>query len=210
MAVTDQGTQMSPNVGEGNGSRTLSADLRNPPLFSAVRRGYDPDQVASFLRLVADRAKALENEIRRLEFELQRAHHEASKSPPTDPYVTVSSAVADLLRDVDQGAERIRKQSEAGAERVLAEARGEAERVRLDAQREADEQRASAERTLQEALSKSELAWSDLASRRQGLLEELRAVLGHVLGIIEDLEGSNAARPPSEVVIVEGDGEGPS
>lgn len=150
-----------------------------------------------------------------------------------DPYESVGTRVVDLMRTFDQDVERLRRDAEAEAgrivaeaktqaerihqeaeklrrevevegERILAEARTEADRIRLDAQGKAEEVRVQAAEALRDAQRESDKVLSGLASRREALLDELRAMRDRMLDTTRDLEATiQGGRAGDQVVIVE-------
>lgn len=115
--------------------------------FRSVRRGYDPEEVHEFLRVVAERIAQLQGEI-----EWQRArgeHLERRRAAAQEAaYVRLSREFLEVVRKADEAAGRVRLQAEVGAQAELAAARAEAERIlaraRADADRVLSEARANA------------------------------------------------------------------
>src|SRR3954453_7312733 len=123
--------------------------------FATVRKGYDPDQVRSFLDHVATWLDDLETDLAsaRAEAAAARATHAAAPTPappapppePQDPYAALGTRVAELLRSAEDHAKRIRDEAEASSERMLEEARAESLRMRTRAQEEAEALRQAAQ-----------------------------------------------------------------
>jgi cell division septum initiation protein DivIVA len=174
------------------------------PLFTTVKRGYEPKEVLEYLSGVASEVEALQSRIRELESDRAEAHGSAGPGQVVadDPYERLSAHVADVMRAFDQNVDRVQEEKRAEAERILAEARTEADRIRSDAQGQAEEARAFAERAAQDAEKKAMGALSGLASRRQALLEDLRTIHDHILGANMQLEAVIEEAPPEDHVVV--------
>jgi len=141
---------------------------------------------------VADLMRAFDEDVERLRRE---AGAEA------DRIVAEGRSEADRLH---QEAERLRGEAAAEAERVQAEARTEADRIRLDAQSKAEDVRLQATEALREAQKESDKVLSGLASRREAMFGELRAMRDRMLSTARDLETTiEGASAEDQVVIVE-------
>jgi DivIVA domain-containing protein len=129
--------------------------------FTTVKRGFDPDEVRSFLSRVAgalessnERAIAMEARARAAMTKLQEG--------PAAPDAGAPSG--------DEGAiGRVLLKAQAAADELVAEARDEAERIRSAAVAERDEAEASAQRARDDAV---QLATAE--ARRAGEAERLR------------------------------------
>jgi DivIVA domain-containing protein len=117
--------------------------------FSLGRRGYDPEEVHTFLREVAEYVSRLQGE---LEWLRARSEHLERRSGAAQEaaYARLSRDFMDVVRRADEASVRVRQQAEAKAqsdmvdarrdvERILGEARLEAERILAAARLEANE-----------------------------------------------------------------------
>jgi vacuolar-type H+-ATPase subunit E/Vma4 len=211
---------------------SATAGSLNMPTFATVRRGYDPDQVLEYVTRLTDHVDTLETEVRRLQ--------EGQAPTAQDQYEGVGARVADLMRTFDQdveklrqdakaeagrivaearsesdrikqGAERSRGETTAKAERIQAKARTEADKIRLDAQSKAEDLRLQATEALREAKEKSDRVLSGLASRREALMEELRAIRDRMVDTTKGIEATIEAGARDQVVVVgEAGGEEPA
>jgi DivIVA domain-containing protein len=165
--------------------------------FSAVRKGYDPDEVDRHLREIA---AAVE--------ELKRSRQ------PSAPESTgsLAGAAADQVRAIVEAAEgsatEIEAAARAEADRVTGEAkraaeqerntaRGEAERVRREAAEAARETRERAETEAAEHLANVQDATSGMRERAdtveadlQGLVDQLRGTIESVVESVRTSAGS--------------------
>lgn len=202
---------------------SATAGSLNMPTFSTVRRGYDPDQVLEYVTRLTDHLDALETEVRRLQ--------EEQAPTAQDEYEGVGARVADLMRTFDQDVEKLRQDAEAEAgrivaearvkadriqqgaeksrgeaaakaERVQAKARTEADKIRLDAQSKAEDLRHQAIEALREAKEQSDRVLSGLASRREALMEELRAIRDRMVDTTRGIEATIEAGARDQVVVV--------
>lgn len=192
--------------------------------FQTTWRGYVPEQVQAYLGALADQVDAREARIRELEAEVRelregrdgRAGPTAGR-PPADAYEGVAGRVAELMRSLEQEAERLRSEAEAEAARavttaeeeaarIVAEARAEAERMRLDAEAAAGEARAEASIVLRDAraqaeriVREAEARGAEALARREEIVAQLRAVRDALDRVLRSEEPERAG----EVVVLE-------
>jgi cell division septum initiation protein DivIVA len=189
-------------------SSSASAGKIRKPAFATVFRGYDPNQVLEYLSGVADHVEALESKMRQLESELEAARRQRAAvatqgTANQDPYEMVATRVADLVRTFDLDVAKLRGDAEAEVERMLIEGKASAEQLNLDAQRKANEIRAQAERSLQDARTESNKVMAGLASHKEALLGELRAMRDRMLDMAKDLETAIEGSVGNHVVMLE-------
>jgi DivIVA domain-containing protein len=138
-------------------SEPLSPDDIEKATFSSTPGGYDPDEVAVFLKSVAADMRAL----------LRK--QETVKIATERPYHALGREIADLLEEANDAAMRAKKMAETQAANILQEAhkssrrdREEAQQVRRRAEAEAlvvrDEAHAAAERLTSQAEQARRLA----------------------------------------------------
>jgi len=138
-------------------SEPLSPDDIEKATFTSTHGGYDPDEVAVFLKSVANDVRAL---IRK---------QETAKLATERPYHALGREVADILEEANEAAIRAKKMAETEAANILSEAhkssrrdREEAQQVRRRAESEAlvvrDEAHAAAERLTSQAEQARRLA----------------------------------------------------
>lgn len=167
--------------------------------FATIRRGYDPDQVREYLRDVAEQVETLERELRSARLEAESATRvgepvvvsdlePAEQEPEPGPYEQLAEHLAGLMRSADGEAERIVQEAQGEATRMVTEARSEADRIRLDAQARAEEARAQGAQFLAQARTEADKVLSGLASRREGLVEQLQTMQSRLLGVAQELE----------------------
>jgi DivIVA domain-containing protein len=168
--------------------------------FATVRRGYDPQQVRTYLTSIAKQVGTLERELSQLHLEVGSAAARGEPStatPPStlgpktpetdDPYDALSKRFATLIEMADQEAERILENARSESELALEEARSEADRIRVDAQAHAEEARQKGTELLERARSESGRALAGLAERRRGLVAQLEEMRSKLLAVAEDL-----------------------
>jgi DivIVA domain-containing protein len=155
----------------------MSFNQTDRPTFRVVRRGYDRVQVEEYL-------DSLEVDV--------GAQQRAEKAPE-DPasqarYAAVSDHVAQVMRALDDEAERLRAQANEEVERMLSEARAEADQVQRDAKSRANQVRSLANDALREARQAADAIQNDAKERAEGtlatadgLLNEARQQAGRVL-----------------------------
>lgn len=166
--------------------------------FATVRRGYDPQQVRTYLTSIANQVQTLERELSQLRLEAgsAAAWQEAPKqglaspepaAPAEDPYEALSKRFAALIEMADQEAEKTIADARAEAARAVEEARSEADRIRVDAQARAEEARQQGSDLLLRARGESDRVLSGLADRRRGLVAQLEEMRSKLLTVADDL-----------------------
>ena len=164
--------------------------------FATVRRGYDPEQVRSYLSSIADQTELLEREVNQVRLELSSAAsrtQQADAPPPAppaaDPYEALSKRFAGLIETADQEAVKILENAKKEANHALAEARSEADRIRVDAQAHAEEGRQEVADLLERATTEADRVLSTLAERRRSLTARLSEMRTKLISMAEDLAG---------------------
>jgi DivIVA domain-containing protein len=164
--------------------------------FATVRRGYDPEQVRTYLSSVADQIELMERELNQVRLELSSAASrgeldQATTSPPAppaeDPYEALSKRFAGLIETADQEAEKMLENAKAEAKRALDQARSEADRIRVDAQAHAEEGRQEVADLLERATSEADRVLSTLGERRRSLASQLEGMRAKLIAMAEDL-----------------------
>ena len=189
--------------------------------FATVRKGYDPDQVRSFLDQVATWVDDLEIDLATTRAEARRLPAapppQAAPEPVVDPYAVLGARVAEVLRVAEEHAARITEEAEASIQRMLEEARDESQRMRTRAQEEADGVRQSAQEysdatrraaqeeadrvredaadALESARVEAERTVAGLSERQSALAAELHATRSRLLGIVSQLEDESDEEP---------------
>jgi DivIVA domain-containing protein len=177
--------------------------------FATVRRGYDPEQVRTYLSSVADQIEALERELNQVRLELSSAASRGELDPATaspaappaeDPYEALSKRFAGLIETADQEAEKMLENAKAEAKRALDQARSEADRIRVDAQAHAEEGRQEVADLLERATTEADRALSALTERRQSFATELDEMRAKLIAMADDLAApiEEAARVDEE------------
>src|SRR6266568_2220505 len=177
--------------------------------FAVVRRGFDPDQVQSFLDQVAGWIEQLESELHTAQEELDAAARRADR--PVDPYNQLGARVAELMRTAETQAERIQREAEDEAtrklddlqtevDRIRNESRSGAERLLREAEQEAARLQAEATQTLERARAEANSVLASLTGQRDMLVTELRATrrrLSELVGTIDATVDATPAFPLS-------------
>jgi DivIVA domain-containing protein len=166
--------------------------------FATVRRGYDPEQVRTYLSSVADQIELMERELNQVRLELSSAASrgelitdQATASPPAppaqDPYEALSKRFAGLIETADQEAEKMLENARAEAKRALDQARSEADRIRVGAQAHAEEGRQEVADLLERATTEADRVLSALGERRRSLASQLEGMRAKLIAMAEDL-----------------------
>ncbi|MDQ4109034.1 MAG: DivIVA domain-containing protein [Actinomycetota bacterium] len=165
--------------------------------FATVRRGYDPQQVRTYLASIAKQVGTLERELSQLRLEVGSAAARGEEmtdpgttsrpTPAEDPYDALSKRFAALIEMADQEAERILENARSEAAQALDQATSEADRIRVDAQAHAEEARQEGADLLERAKTESDRVLSGLAERRRGLVTQLEEMRSKLVRVAEDL-----------------------
>jgi cell division initiation protein len=184
--------------------------------FTRSLRGYDREEVESFLTMVADEVEGLVGENR----ELSRRVDEHEKA--LDEYRGVESTLMETLITTQKTSDTMRESSQREAEMTereaqvraaqrLDNARIEAERMVLDARRQAyriiEDARQKAQSALEQARDKADETYSKarqdfvaVQQQIQSLVERrdsyVQAMKGYLKGQAEALETLGTERPP--------------
>jgi DivIVA domain-containing protein len=105
--------------------------------FALTRRGYDPDEVQGFLRLIAEQLSRLEAEIEWQRARSDQLEHRGSAAQEAT-YKRLSRAFMDAVARADQAATRVKIAAEEEAKVRVDAAREEAARTVIAGQEEAD------------------------------------------------------------------------
>jgi DivIVA domain-containing protein len=185
--------------------------------FATVRRGYDPQQVRTYLASIAKQVGTLERELSQLRLEVGSAAARGDQAtdpvttprpaPAEDPYDALSKRFAALIEMADQEAERILENARSEAAQAVDEATSEADRIRVDAQAHAEEAR-------QEGTDESDRVLSGLAERRRGLVTQLEEMRSKLITVAEDLtvpieEAARADAADADLADTSGEAEEP-
>jgi DivIVA domain-containing protein len=106
--------------------------------FASTLRGYDRDEVRTFLRKVGQTVRELQDEV----IEVQQASEQSAGPAPVvrapdieaDRFGAIGERVAELLRLGHDSAAELRANAESEAEDLLASSKSEAERMTSEAE----------------------------------------------------------------------------
>ena len=157
--------------------------------FRKLLRGYDPEEVDTFLDLVAERMEVLVKENLTLTERAERLWEQVEAQESRETAVREALVTAQELRA------DMRRQSSKEAELLLREAESEAEHTKREAGNEVERVVTEAEQLVRERLS----ALEELERQRQKFLRAFRAMLERELDAVVVEEG----RTPLEDVTLE-------
>ena len=147
--------------------------------FSSARRGYEPEEVREFLRMVAAELARLQERERFLERELRTSQRHAPSAGVALDEELVTRMLGEeavrILSTAREAANQIKMRAEDGASRVLREATDEAQRVREEAEIESSRRR-------QDASSDAESELQMAKQQGREMVNEARAYRERVLG----------------------------
>jgi DivIVA domain-containing protein len=146
--------------------------------FRRGLRGYEPDEVDTFLDLVADRLEELVRENRALRESVGRIEEQVGQ------YRERERALTDALVSAQEYREQARAQAEREAELRLREAEAEAARLQAETRRE---------------LAREEEGLRRIRSRRVQLMESFRAFLERELSeVTHEIDALQQAEAPAK------------
>ena len=147
--------------------------------FTVGRRGFEPDEVHEFLRMVAAELARLQEREKFLERELRTAQRQGPSAVVAldEDVVTrlLGEEAARILTTSREAAAQIKARAEEGASRLLREATDEAQRVREEAELEAARRR-------QDTASDAEAELQMAKQQGREMVNEARAYRERVLG----------------------------
>ena len=152
--------------------------------FKKLLRGYDPQEVDTFLELVAERLEGLVRENIQLRERSETLQQQVSSQTGREKAVQEALVTAQELRS------EMRNQAERQADLILAEAQAEARRQSAEAEAEIRTRFRDAERRLEQAQD----ALEELERRRTRFLKAFRQLLEREMDVVEVETG----RPPLE------------
>jgi DivIVA domain-containing protein len=152
--------------------------------FPVVRKGYDPEQVRSFLSQLSRGVEELQNRALQAEAKARLTSAPAAESANVESItktLLLAQRTADsTLAEARQEADGIRRQASERAEAILAEAKAQGAQLIGAAEQEAA-------RSGDAARSRVTAEVEALEARRQALLEDSEALSGHVVAQRERL-----------------------
>ncbi len=147
--------------------------------FSTARRGYEPEEVREFLRMVAAELARLQEREKFLERELRTSQRNAPSAGIALDEEVVTRMLGEeavrILSTAREAANQIKMRAEDGASRVLREATDEAQRLREEAEIESSRRR-------QDASSDAESELQMAKQQGREMVNEARAYRERVLG----------------------------
>jgi DivIVA domain-containing protein len=174
--------------------------------FTLVRRGYDPEEVNDHLRQLSVRTDALERQLSDAEAQLsamRRGNDDVWKSAyrtaKEELYGRFAARLSEVLKTADRVAEETRTEAEETARVAVDQARADAEQATLKARQESEDVRRGAEEARDRAVAERETILTDLTTRRDALITEVRQAADRLSGAVarlyELLPSDPALRP---------------
>ena len=165
--------------------------------FSAVRKGYDPDEVDRHLREIAAAVEELKRSGQASAPESAGSLAGAAAEQVRAIVEAAEASASQIEADARAEADRVTSEATHAAEQERSAARDEAERLRRDAEEAARETRERAETAAAEHLAKVQDATSGMRERAdtveadlQGLVDQLRGTIESLLASVRSSAGS--------------------
>ena len=154
--------------------------------FKKMLRGYDPQEVDTFLELVAERLEALVKESMSLKERTdmlaeQVKAQEGREKAIQEALVTAQTLREDIAQQASREAESVREQAKREAEMVTRQAEAEAKQMR-------DQVDAEVAQLRQQAVGDTELLRRQTEGELERLTHELEGLIESKTGIIDELE----------------------
>ena len=171
----------------------LDADAVASATFAAARRGYDPDEVRSYLRSLSSELARLTSEVDDLRAQL------AHRSSPAIDEASVAAALGEeaarLLTTARDAAHQIRARAEEQVIETVRAAEADAERLRHDADLDAAERRRVAseesDATIEAAKSEGREMLAEARAVRERMLDDISRRREKARGQLEMLRSSH-------------------
>src|ERR1051326_1231693 len=132
-------TPRSPRDDSGSGASSIAGRT-----FATSRRGFDPDEVRAFLRVIAGDLEAAERREAELRAALDAAEQRIATPAELDDdtlLTRLGEESARLLVTARESAAQIRARAEEGMERILRDAQADAARLREETELESARRR---------------------------------------------------------------------
>jgi DivIVA domain-containing protein len=159
------------------------------PEFAVVLRGYDPEEVRSYVINVANHIEGLQRQLMDTRDQIEAARRQTAMAKEA-AYQQLGQHMADLLHHADQEAERLRREGADDARRRMSEAQREAERLRRESEEAAEELRRRGEEMLWRAKTQTERVLGGLAVKRDQMLGELEGTRERLGTLVGQLDGT--------------------
>lgn len=171
--------------------------------FATVSRGFDPEEVREYLSKLADWFADLNLQLSRLRRAQTAVPVALAEAQPTEAS-ELAARMAELLREAEHHAARVRAEAEERANRILAEAREEAERVRNEGGAMVHGAIAEAEEKLATAHTVREAIFAELAAMQERLaqLAERLDAAGPVTAVPERVVTPGVVAAVPETVVL--------
>jgi DivIVA domain-containing protein len=195
--VADAGRAPTSPSKEGRFVSTTDVDLMGAPLaddlynpeFAVVLRGYDPEEVRTYVQNVATHIDGLQRQLREAQEQVEagRRQYMAAKEAA---YKQLATHMADLLHAADMEAERLKREGHEEASKATSEAERVSMQMRREAEAEAERLRREGDEMLWRAKAETERTLGGLTAKREEMLKELEATRGRLRGVMASLEST--------------------
>ena len=162
---------------EGAADAGGGSSVKAGPRFGSVRRGYDPEEVDTFLIQIESAIQILEARIR-----------DAPEDTPDDIDERLAARFAAILAIQERETENLLSEAHLEAEAVVAAADREAEEIRADGQDAAERSIEEATAYRQRAAEEADRLRIDLDGRRRDLFAKLPQIRQRLVTFLNDLE----------------------
>jgi cell division initiation protein len=169
------------------GSREQEDLLR--PEFTRVLKGYDPEQVESYIGNISEHLSRLERELREAKEQLEAMQRRYSVARE-EAYSQVAMRMAEVIRTADQQAERLRRDTDEQANRRMLDAEQQAAQIRREAEADAERQRQEGDEWVRVATADRDRIIGGIASQKAAMLAELRTIRKRLVGVVDLLESA--------------------
>jgi cell division septum initiation protein DivIVA len=169
------------------------------PQFTKVLKGFDSEEVETFITELTHRIQQLEENLQQVLEERDQARRRYA-SVQAEAYRQVAGRMADVLRTADGLAEKLRREAEEEARRTVADAANRASDLRKHAEAEAARLRADGHRALEAAEAKATEIMTHLQTRRQEMRTQFESVKLQTTALLEQADRAILAATAKDVV----------
>jgi cell division septum initiation protein DivIVA len=169
-------------------------DLLHPE-FTRVLKGYDPEQVETFIAKIGEHVERLDKELRTTMDQLEATQRRYS-SAREEAYGQVAAKMAEVIRTADQQADRIRRETEEQSVRRVSDAEQQAAQIRREAETDVARLRQESEELVGKANSEGERILGGISSQKVAMLAELRTIRKRLIGVVDLLESAAPVDEP--------------
>ena len=163
-------------------------DLLHPE-FTRVLKGYDPEQVETYVGKMTEHISRIEKELRtaRDQLEAMQRRYSAARE---EAYSQVAAKMAEVIRTADQQADRLRRETEEQAARHVSDTEQQTAQIRREAETDVERLRQEGEEMVRKATAERDRVIAGLSAQKAAMMAELRTIRKRLVGVVDLLESA--------------------